>query len=61
MLIQVLDRHDLHDVQEVRVSGRPAVESVAINVHMPTDDIAVLDDWRRVQGDLPAGLKPFDA
>jgi hypothetical protein len=33
--------------------GRPPVESEAINVRMTADALKLLDDWRRLQDDLP--------
>jgi hypothetical protein len=33
--------------------GRPPVESEAVNVRMAIDTLAVIDDWRRKQDDLP--------
>jgi hypothetical protein len=33
--------------------GRPPVDSEAVNVRMTADALKALDDWRRVQADLP--------
>ena len=33
--------------------GRPPVASEAITVRIPVDHLAILDDWRRRQDDLP--------
>jgi hypothetical protein len=33
--------------------GRPPVDSEAVNVRMATDQLRALDDWRRLQDDLP--------
>jgi hypothetical protein len=37
-----------------RKPGRPPVESEQISVRMTNVALAQLDDWRRVQGDLPS-------
>ena len=33
--------------------GRPSIESEAVTVRMAVESLRALDDWRRVQDDLP--------
>jgi hypothetical protein len=33
--------------------GRPAADTEAVNVRLPTSALKVIDDWRRKQDDLP--------
>jgi hypothetical protein len=33
--------------------GRPGVDSEAVNVRMERPQLILLDDWRRVQADMP--------
>ncbi len=33
--------------------GRPQADTEAVNVRMPREQIERLDDWRRLQADLP--------
>jgi hypothetical protein len=40
------------DVKKLR-TGRPSIDSEAITVRMTREQIEALDDWRRVQSDLP--------
>jgi hypothetical protein len=34
--------------------GRPSVDSEAVNVRVERDQLVALDDWRRLQSDLPS-------
>jgi hypothetical protein len=43
----------LIDSAKKSTKGRPSVDSEAVNVRMERPQLLRLDDWRRVQADMP--------